>query len=107
VCHARSRRSGLLLYVVSAAALTSLVPGVPQWLWVVAFVLVNTVINYLGIEPTARLPNTEQTRLVRPAGLALDPLAGGVRAGMRGSGQRGREFVLLRIDGVTATISRH
>jgi amino acid transporter len=44
-----------LLYVVSAAALTSLVPGVPQWLWVVGFVVVNTVINYLGIESTARL----------------------------------------------------
>jgi len=44
-----------LLYVVSAAALTSLLPGVPQWIWVVAFVLVNTVVNYLGIESTARL----------------------------------------------------
>jgi amino acid transporter len=44
-----------LLYVVSAAALVSLVPGVPQWVWVVAFVLVNTVVNYLGIESTARL----------------------------------------------------
>jgi amino acid transporter len=44
-----------LLYVVSAAALTSLLPGVPQWLWIVAFVLVNTVVNYLGIESTARL----------------------------------------------------
>ena len=36
-----------LLYVVSAAALASLVPSVPQWIWVVAFVLVNTIINYL------------------------------------------------------------
>jgi amino acid transporter len=44
-----------LLYVVSAAALTSLVSGVPQWIWIVVFVLVNTVINYLGIESTARL----------------------------------------------------
>jgi amino acid transporter len=44
-----------LLYVVSAAALTSLLPGVPQWIWIVAFVLVNTVVNYLGIESTARL----------------------------------------------------
>jgi amino acid transporter len=44
-----------LLYVVSAAALNSLVPGVPQWIWVVAFVVVNTVVNYLGIESTARL----------------------------------------------------
>jgi amino acid transporter len=44
-----------LLYVVSAAALTSLAPGIPQWIWIVAFLLVNTVVNYLGIESTARL----------------------------------------------------
>lgn len=44
-----------LLYVVSAAALNSLVPGVPQWIWVVGFVVLNTVVNYLGIESTARL----------------------------------------------------
>ncbi|MBD2895499.1 Putrescine importer PuuP [Actinomadura sp. RB99] len=44
-----------LLYVMSAAALNSLLPAVPQWAWVVVFVLVNTVINFLGIESTARL----------------------------------------------------
>jgi amino acid transporter len=44
-----------LLYVVSAAALTSLLPSVPQWIWIVAFVLINTIVNYLGIESTARL----------------------------------------------------
>ncbi|WP_324783420.1 APC family permease [Streptomyces sp. H51] len=44
-----------LLYVMSAAALTSLVPAVPQWLWVVAFVVVNSVVNFFGIESTARL----------------------------------------------------
>ncbi|WP_232792231.1 APC family permease [Actinacidiphila yeochonensis] len=44
-----------LLYVMSAAALTSLVPGVPQWLWVVVFVVVNSVVNFFGIESTARL----------------------------------------------------
>ncbi|MFC6882022.1 MULTISPECIES: APC family permease [Actinomadura] len=44
-----------LLYVMSAAALTSLVPAVPQWAWVIVFVLVNTVVNFLGIESTARL----------------------------------------------------
>jgi amino acid transporter len=44
-----------LLYVISAVALTTFVPGVPQWAWVVAFVLINTVVNYLGIETTARL----------------------------------------------------
>jgi hypothetical protein len=51
--------------------------------------------------------NTEQTCLVRPAGLALDPLAGGARAGMRVQVRGEREFVLLRIDGATATISGH
>ncbi|WP_242894730.1 APC family permease [Actinomadura litoris] len=44
-----------LLYVMSAAALHALRPEVPQWCWIVMFVVVNTVINYLGIETTARL----------------------------------------------------
>ncbi|WP_084265115.1 APC family permease [Actinomadura macra] len=44
-----------LLYVMSAAALNSLLPEVPQWSWVVMFVVVNTTINFLGIESTARL----------------------------------------------------
>jgi amino acid transporter len=44
-----------LLYVTAAVALASFVPGVPQAVWIVAFVLVNTVVNYMGIESTARL----------------------------------------------------
>ncbi|WP_131742403.1 APC family permease [Actinomadura roseirufa] len=44
-----------LLYVMSAAALTALLPDVPQWSWIIVFVVVNTVINFLGIESTARL----------------------------------------------------
>jgi amino acid transporter len=43
-----------LLYVVGAAALHSLVSEIPVWLWVVFFVLVNTVVNTLGIRFTAR-----------------------------------------------------
>lgn len=43
-----------LLYVVSAAALGSVLPGVPAWLWVIVFVLVNTAVNLRGIETTAR-----------------------------------------------------
>jgi amino acid transporter len=43
-----------LLYVVSAAALHSLVPDVPVWAWVAAFVLINTGVNSLGIRFTAR-----------------------------------------------------
>ncbi|GHJ41972.1 APC family permease [Streptomyces sp. TS71-3] len=41
--------------VMSAAALTSLLPAVPQWLWVVLFVVVNSAVNFFGIESTTRL----------------------------------------------------
>lgn len=43
-----------LMYVVSAAALGGVMPGVPAGVWIVLFVIVNTIINYLGIEMTAR-----------------------------------------------------
>ncbi|MBR8658320.1 APC family permease [Brevibacillus sp. NL20B1] len=43
-----------LCYVVSANALTSLVPTIPAWVWIVLFLAVNTVINVRGVEFTAR-----------------------------------------------------
>jgi len=44
-----------LLYLVAGVAMHSLVPGIPVWLWLVAFVLLNTAVNYLGIQMTARV----------------------------------------------------
>jgi amino acid transporter len=44
-----------LLYLVAAVAMHSIVSGVPVWLWLVFFVVLNTVVNYLGIEFTARV----------------------------------------------------
>ena len=44
-----------LLYIVSGVAMHSFVPAVPVWAWVVAFVVLNTVINYFGIALTARV----------------------------------------------------
>jgi amino acid transporter len=44
-----------LLYLVASVAMHSLVPAVPVWLWLTAFVLLNTVVNYLGIKMTARV----------------------------------------------------
>jgi amino acid transporter len=44
-----------LLYIVSGVAMTSFVPAVPVWVWVVGFIVLNTVINYFGIELTARV----------------------------------------------------
>jgi len=43
-----------LLYVVGAVALHSFVGEIPVWLWVVFFVVVNTIVNSLGIQFTAR-----------------------------------------------------
>ncbi len=43
-----------LLYVVGAVALNSLVSEIPVWLWVVFFVVVNTIVNSLGIQFTAK-----------------------------------------------------
>jgi amino acid transporter len=42
-----------LLYVVGAQAMANVVPDVPQWAWVVLFVVLNTIINLRGIETTA------------------------------------------------------
>jgi amino acid transporter len=44
-----------LLYLVASVAMHSLVPGIPVWAWLVLFVLLNTVVNYLGIQMTARV----------------------------------------------------
>jgi amino acid transporter len=43
-----------LLYVVSAAALNGIFPSIPAIAWGLLFIIINTVINILGIEFTAR-----------------------------------------------------
>ncbi|MCP2238983.1 APC family permease [Thermoanaerobacterium thermosaccharolyticum] len=43
-----------LLYVVSAAALSSIFPAIPIVVWALAFIIINTIINILGIEFTAK-----------------------------------------------------
>jgi amino acid transporter len=42
-----------LLYLVAAVAMNATVPAVPVWVWLVGFVLLNTVINLRGIRITA------------------------------------------------------
>ena len=44
-----------LLYIIAALAMNSFVSAIPVWGWVVLFVVVNTAVNYLGIETTARV----------------------------------------------------
>jgi amino acid transporter len=44
-----------LLYLIAGVAMHSLVPAIPVWLWLVGFVVLNTVVNYMGIEMTAKV----------------------------------------------------
>lgn len=44
-----------LLYLIAGIAMNSLVPSIPVWLWLVGFVVLNTAVNYLGIEMTAKV----------------------------------------------------
>jgi amino acid transporter len=43
-----------LLYIISGIAMNAFVPGVPVVVWVIGFIVLNTVVNYFGIEFTAR-----------------------------------------------------
>jgi amino acid transporter len=44
-----------LLYLIASIAMNSLISSVPVWLWLVGFVLLNTAVNYMGIETTAKV----------------------------------------------------
>lgn len=44
-----------LLYLIASIAMNSLVPGIAVWMWLVAFVALNTLVNYLGIAMTAKI----------------------------------------------------
>ncbi|NBE92894.1 APC family permease [Nonomuraea sp. KC401] len=55
-----------LLYLVASVAMNSFVPLIPVWAWLAAFVVLNTVVNYLGIQMTARI-----TRIMLAAELVV------------------------------------
>src|SRR5690349_1487592 len=44
-----------LLYLIAGVAMNSVVPAIPVWAWLVAFVVLNTAINFFGIQLTARV----------------------------------------------------
>jgi amino acid transporter len=43
-----------LCYVVGAVAIHTVVPSIPEYVWIIGFLVFNTLINMLGIETTAR-----------------------------------------------------
>jgi amino acid transporter len=44
-----------LLYIVAGVAMNSFIGTVPVWAWVVGFIVLNTIVNYAGIEITAKV----------------------------------------------------
>ncbi|GAA4233778.1 amino acid transporter [Streptosporangium album] len=44
-----------LLYLIASAAMASFIPAIPIWGWLIVFVVLNTVVNYSGIQMTARI----------------------------------------------------
>jgi amino acid transporter len=72
-----------LLYLVAGVAMNSLVPAVPVWIWLIVFVVVNTVVNYLGIQMTARV---NKIMLVAELIILLIFLVVGVVALLNGKG---------------------
>jgi amino acid transporter len=44
-----------LLYLFSAVALRPLFPGVPDWIWLIGFIVFNAVVNLIGVQLTARI----------------------------------------------------
>jgi amino acid transporter len=74
-----------LLYLISATALRPLVPSVPAWIWLTGFIAVNAIVNFLGIEFTARVNRymliMELLTLALFVVLGLIALYGGAGAG--------------------------
>lgn len=44
-----------LLYLVASVAMNSIVAAVPVWAWLAVFVVLNTLVNYMGIQMTAKV----------------------------------------------------
>ncbi|MEU2348772.1 APC family permease [Modestobacter sp. NPDC049651] len=44
-----------LLYLIAGVAMHSIVTSIPVWVWLVVFVVLNTTVNWFGIEFTAKI----------------------------------------------------
>jgi amino acid transporter len=80
-----------LLYLIASIAMSSLVPGIPVWIWLVGFVILNTVVNYLGIKTTAKV---NRVMLVAELIVLAIFIVIGIVALMQGKG-RGFDFTPL------------
>ncbi|MFI7613922.1 APC family permease [Nonomuraea terrae] len=65
-----------LLYLIASVAMNTFIPVIPVWGWVVAFVVLNTVVNYLGIQMTVKI--TRVMLVAELVVLAIFLVVGGV-----------------------------
>jgi amino acid transporter len=74
-----------LLYLFSAVALRPILPAVPTWIWLVGFIAFNAVVNFIGVQLSARLNRymlvMELAVLALFVVLGLATLYGGAGAG--------------------------
>jgi amino acid transporter len=74
-----------LLYLLSAVALKPILPGVPIWIWLAAFIALNATVNLIGIAFSARVNRymliLELVVLALFVGVGLFALYGGMGAG--------------------------
>jgi amino acid transporter len=74
-----------LLYLISAVALQPMLPGVPQWAWLLGFITFNAIVNLIGIQFTAGVNRymliMELLVLALFLGVGLAALYGGAGAG--------------------------
>jgi len=74
-----------LLYLFSAVALRPLLPGVPEWIWLLVFIAFNAAVNLIGVQLTARINGymlaMELLTLALFVGLGMIALYGGQGAG--------------------------
>jgi amino acid transporter len=74
-----------LLYLISAVALQPMLPGVPQWAWLLGFITFNAIVNLIGIQFTAGVNRymliMELLTLALFLGFGLAALYGGAGAG--------------------------
>ncbi|HEV7655266.1 MAG TPA: APC family permease [Mycobacteriales bacterium] len=74
-----------LLYVFGAESMVGIFPGTERWMWAIAFVVVNTIVNLIGIRSLARFNRVflaiELVFLVIFVIIAITALARGTIAG--------------------------
>lgn len=72
-----------LLYLFVGNWGHSLVPSIPVWVWIVGFIIINTLINLRGIESTARV---DFVFFILEIGIVLIIVIGGLRFVLGGGG---------------------